>query len=155
GDAARNVVATPLPAFTDYGHVVKRRLPFLIPFAALVVVVGWALRSREPRRPLLFLLGVAVLASAVGLYSLRPRIVLPGTALWFVAVCVALLFLLRRGALGPGPVAALAVVVAAISVAFGYAEATEAGRDYYRLLYSPTTGRSQTAAQLAGQRARY
>jgi hypothetical protein len=155
GDAVRNIIATPLPAFTDYGHVVARRIPFLLPFVVLAAAVAWSLVTQKERRPLVFLLAVAAIVSSVGLYSLRPRIVLPGTALWFVAVCLAIVFLLRSGAVGPRLVAGTVVVVAAVSLAFGYSEASEASRDYYGLLFSQNTSQFATARPLAAQQAHY
>jgi hypothetical protein len=113
-NAVRNMIATAVPAFTDYGAAVRGRIPFLIPSLLLVVLVALAFRIPRLRLLLSVLIAAAALVDATAYISLRPRSLLPSYSLWAVIVAVALVFLLRESRLPAW--LALTTVTAAVLV---------------------------------------
>jgi hypothetical protein len=154
-DSLRNLIATITPAFTDYGWVVARRLPFLLPSLALAALVALALRLAGLRRLIVLLVGVAAIASGSGLFSLRPRVVLPGSAIWAIGAGAVLVVLLREQRLHRSLVAGIVVAVACVNLALGYSEAARWGRIYDADLYGPGLRPSPTSRALETQRRNY
>jgi len=154
-DGVRMIVATIVPMFTDYGHVVARRLPFMVFFLGLAWLVFRSLRARETRRVSLLLLGGIVVAAGTGIYSLRPRLLIPGYALWIVVASVGLIVCLRRR-WGRARWIAVAVAGAVIvGAAISYQQELKSEIDRYGDLYGPPSDNAAYRQLVAGQRTRY
>src|SRR5581483_9376684 len=118
--------------------LIFRRLPFLLPFLVLLGVFVRGVVRRDSRRLLLLLGAVAAIAAASGLFSLRPRLIEPGYAVWVAVLAVCAVLALRRGLAPAWLVGSAAAGVVVVSFALAYNQSVRYAAIQYQALYTPS-----------------